>query len=96
MELDVERRRAVGSTDSPADPTPVVCVCVRVCARNDCVVSLQTRQLVAGVMERARLLLSVTIARSHTPSLSSYTSTEEESRGEHLSHTHTHSHTHTL
>jgi E3 ubiquitin-protein ligase HECTD4 len=61
MELDVEKRKSLASTDSIADHTPV------------------TRQLVAGVMERARLLLSVTIARGHTPSLASYTSTDGDS-----------------
>ena len=79
MELDVEKRKSGRLSDSPPDSTPVVCsnsVCVCVCLARLC--TLQTRQLVAGVMERARLLLSVTIATDHTPSLLSYTSTEEE------------------
>ena len=50
---------------------------VRVCC-NVASPASQTHQLVAGVMERARLLLSVTIATGHTPSSSSYTSIQEQ------------------
>ena len=83
MELDVEKRKGLASTDSIADPTPVVSTLDRYSLQCDCHVTTgcitQTRQLVAGVLERARLLLSVTIARGHTPSLASYTSTDGDS-----------------